>query len=163
MAQLESLASSPAKSRCNSGCPGLDDVLAGGFPRGYFYLLEGEPGTGKTTLALQFMAEGLRNGEKVLYITLSESPADLQTVARTHGIKIDGTNFVHLKPSEEDLKPDGQYTVFHPSEIELGDRLQTIVTEIGRHKPQRLVIDALSNFASGKRSAALSPSSDRIA
>ena len=132
------MASSPAKSRCNSGCPGLDDVLAGGFPRGYFYLLEGEPGTGKTTLALQFMAEGLRNGEKVLYITLSESPADLQTVARTHGIKIDGTNFVHLKPSEEDLKPDGQYTVFHPSEIELGDRLC-------------------------KRSAALSPSSDRIA
>src|SRR5215475_10015053 len=114
-------------SRCRSGTVGLDDVLGGGFPRGYFYLLEGEPGTGKTTLALQFMQEGLRNGEKVLYITLSESPDDLLAVARTHGIELEGIQFVELRPSEEDLKPDGQYTVFHPGEIELNDRLQTIV------------------------------------
>ena len=132
--------------RCGSGSAGLDDVLGGGFPRGHFYLLEGEPGSGKTTLALQFISEGLRQGEKVLYITLSESPADLQTVARVHGIPLEGVHFVELKPSEQDLKPEGQYTVFHPSEIELGDRLQTIIGEMGRHKPDRLVIDALSEL-----------------
>jgi circadian clock protein KaiC len=130
--------------RCGSGCPGLDDVLGGGFPRGHFYLLEGEPGTGKTTLALQFMAEGLRKNEKVLYVTLSESTTDLLGVARIHGINLDGIQFVELRPSDQDLKPEGQYTVFHPAEIELNDRLQTIVTEVGRHKPDRVVIDALS-------------------
>jgi circadian clock protein KaiC len=130
--------------RCSSGCSGLDDVLAGGFPRGHFYLLEGEPGTGKTTLALQFVAEGLRNGEKVLYVTLSESPNELRTVARTHSLRIEGVQFLELKPSENDLKPEGQYTVFHPAEVELSDRLQMIVAEVGRYKPARLVIDALS-------------------
>lgn len=146
MGQLDTPLSTAIESRCRSGCPGLDDVLGGGFPRGYFYLLEGEPGTGKTTLALQFVAEGLRSGEKVLYITLSESPDDLRAVARGHSIGLDGVHFVDLKPSDEDLKPDGQYTVFHPSEIELGDRLQSIVGEIERHKPDRLVIDALSEL-----------------
>ena len=146
MPQPDASLFTPATTRCESGSPGLDDVLGGGFPRGYFYLLEGEPGTGKTTLALQFVSEGLRKGEKVLYITLSESPTDLQTVARTHGIPLEGIRFVELKPSEQDLKPEGQYTVFHPSEIELGDRLQTIISEMGRHKPDRLVIDALSEL-----------------
>ena len=146
MARLESLLPNLAEMRCSSGCPGLDDILAGGFPPGHFYLLEGEPGTGKTTLSLQFIAEGLSKGEKVLYVTLSESPEDLRTIAQTHGIAIEGANFVDLKPSELDLKPEGQYTVFHPMEIELGDRLQTIVTEINRHKPDRLVIDALSEL-----------------
>lgn len=146
MAQLESPTSTLINDRSLSGCPGLDDVLGGGFPRGHFYLLEGEPGTGKTTLALQFVEEGLRNGERVLYITLSESSEDLHAVARSHGIQLDGANFVDLKPDEEDLKPDGQYTVFHPSEIELGDRLQAIVTEVERYKPDRLVIDALSEL-----------------
>jgi circadian clock protein KaiC len=120
--------------------------LGGGFPHGYFYLLEGEPGTGKTTLALQFIAEGLSNGERVLYITLSESNEDLRLVAKSHGINVSGARFLDLKPSQEDLRPDSQYTVFHPSEIELGDRLQTIVAEIHRHKPHRLVIDALSEL-----------------
>jgi circadian clock protein KaiC len=146
MTRLDTPLSSSTKARCSSGCPGLDDILGGGFPRGYFYLLEGEPGTGKTTLALQFISEGLRNGEKVLYITLSESPDDLRTVAGTHGIELKGANFVDLKPNEEDLKPDNQYTVFHPSEIELGDRLQAIVTEVERYEPDRLVIDALSEL-----------------
>lgn len=131
-------------ARCGTGCPGLDDVIGGGYPRGHFYLLEGEPGTGKTTLALQFMADGLKNGEKVLYITLSESPADLRAVAQSHGIELEGIEFVELRPSDQDLRPEGQYTVFHPSEIELSDRLQTIVNEVDRIQPDRLVIDALS-------------------
>jgi circadian clock protein KaiC len=145
MAQQDTLLMQAA-TRCSSGCPGLDDILGGGFPRGHFYLLEGEPGTGKTTLSLQFVAEGLRSGEKVLYITLSESPADLQWVARCHSIPIAGVQFLELKPSEQDLKPEGQYTVFHPAEIELNDRLQTIVTEVNRIRPDRLVVDALSEL-----------------
>lgn len=131
-------------ARCSSGCPGLDDVLAGGFPAGHVYLLEGEPGTGKTTIALQFVAEGARRREKVLYITLSESRKELQTVARNHGIQIDGVEFIELRPSEQDLRPEGQYTVFHPAEVELTDRVQTIMAEVERHRPDRLVIDALS-------------------
>jgi len=133
-----------ATQRCASGVAGLDDVLGGGFPRGYFYLLEGEPGSGKTTLALQFAAEGLRKGEKALYVTLSESSTDLRTVANSHGIRLDGIQFLELRPNDQDLRPEGQYTVFHPAEIELNDRLQTIIAQVARYKPDRLVIDALS-------------------
>lgn len=130
--------------RSPSGCRGLDDVLGGGYPSGHVYLVEGEPGTGKTTLALQFVAEGLRQNEKTLYVTLSESRKDLLMVARTHGIRVDGLRILELKPSENDLKPESQYTVFHPAEIELNDRVQMVMKEVDQHRPQRLVIDALS-------------------
>jgi circadian clock protein KaiC len=132
------------EDRCNSGCPGLDYVLGGGLPVGHVYLLEGEPGTGKTTISLQFVAEGLRRREKVLYITLSESRDELLMVARNHRLKVDGVQFLELKPSEQDLKPEGQYTVFHPAEVELSDRVQMIMSEVDRVRPDRLVIDALS-------------------
>jgi circadian clock protein KaiC len=131
-------------ARCSSGCPGLDDVLGGGLPVGHLYLIEGEPGTGKTTLALQFMAEGIKRGEKVLYVTLSESRVELETVARVHGMNLEGLTVLEVRPSEQDLKPEGQYTVFHPAEVELNDRVQTIMAEVDRQKPDRLVIDALS-------------------
>ena len=130
--------------RFRSGCPGLDDVLGGGLPSGHVYLLEGEPGSGKTTLALQFVQEGLRNGEKVLYITLSESRTDLQSVSRSHGFDIEQVRILELKPNEQDLRPEGQYTVFHPAEVELNDRVQTIMKEVNEHRPDRLVVDALS-------------------
>ena len=133
-----------AVTRCSSGCKGLDDVLGGGLPVGHFYLIEGEPGTGKTTLALQFVAEGLKRGEKVLYVTLSESRDELLAVAKMHGLKVDDTAVFEVRPSEDDLKPNGQYTVFHPAEVELNDRVQTIMAEVDRRKPSRLVIDALS-------------------
>ena len=138
------LATQAEHLRSRSGCPGLDDVLGGGLPAGHVYLLEGEPGTGKTTLALQFMAEGLRNGEKVLYVTLSESRSDLLSVGRAHGINLNGIRILELRPSEEDLKPESQYTVFHPAEIELSDRIQTIMKEVNELRPDRLVVDALS-------------------
>lgn len=93
-------------TRCSSGCPGLDDVLGGGLPSGHIYLIEGEPGTGKTTLALQFVAEGLKRGENVLYVTLSESRHELMTVARVHRLGIDDSVILEVRPSEEDLKPD---------------------------------------------------------
>ncbi len=119
-------------------------MLGGGLPVGHVYLVEGEPGTGKTTLAIQFVAEGLRRGEKVLYVTLSESRVELMTVAGLHGFEVDGLTILEVRPSEQDLKPEGQYTVFHPAEVELNDRVQTIMAEVDRQKPDRLVIDALS-------------------
>src|ERR1700727_55169 len=124
----------PEITRCSSGCSGLDDVLGGGLPVGHFYLIEGEPGTGKTTLALQFMAEGLRHGEKVLYVPLSESRNELLMVARVHGLGLDGSAILEVRPSEQDLKPEGQYTVFHPAEVELNDRVQTIMAEVARQR-----------------------------
>ena len=134
----------PTTTRCSSGCTGLDDVLAGGLPAGHFYLIEGEPGTGKTTLALQFVTEGLKRGEKVLYVTLSESRDELMAVSEIHGLGMDPSAVLEVRPSEQDLKPDGQYTVFHPAEVELNDRVQAIMAEVERRKPNRLVIDALS-------------------
>ena len=134
----------PKTTRCSSGCPGLDDVLGGGLPVGHFYLVEGEPGTGKTTLALQFVTEGTKRGERVLYVTLSESRDELLAVAENHGLVLDESAVLEVRPSDQDLKPEGQYTVFHPAEVELTDRVQAIMTEVDRRKPNRLVIDALS-------------------
>jgi circadian clock protein KaiC len=133
-----------AIQRCSSGCPGLDDVLGGGLPVGHFYLVEGEPGTGKTTLALQFIAEGIKRRETVLYATLSESSDELSTIAKGHGLELAPDAILEVRPSEQDLTPEGQYTVFHPAEVELNDRVQTIMTEVDRRRPNRLVIDALS-------------------
>ncbi|MEY2413025.1 MAG: circadian clock protein KaiC [Acidobacteriaceae bacterium] len=133
-------------NRLRSGCAGLDDALLGGFPSGHFYLFEGDPGAGKTTLALQFLIEGVKSGEKVLYITLSESREDLLAVCRSHGFPSDGLEIFELLPSEEDLRPESQYTVFHPAEVELNDRMKTIVKEVERVKPDRLVVDALSEL-----------------
>src|SRR5215467_7957650 len=134
----------PTVTRCSSGCTGLDDVLGGGLPLGHFYLIEGEPGTGKTTLALQFVAEGVKRGETILYVTLSESRDELMAVAEMHGLGMDPSAVLEVRPSEQDLKPEGQYTVFHPAEVELNDRVQTIMAEVDRRRPDRLVIDALS-------------------
>ena len=134
----------PTSLRCSSGSRGLDDVLGGGLPVGHFYLVEGEPGTGKTTLALQFIAEGVKQGEKVLYVTLSESRDELSAVAEGHGLAVGEDTILEVRPSEQDLKPEGQYTVFHPAEVELNDRVQAIMGEVDRRKPNRLVIDALS-------------------
>ncbi len=105
----------PTITRCSSGCAGLNDVLGGGLPIGHFYLVEGQPGTGKTTLALQFIAEGMKRGKKVLYVTLSESCDELLAVAENHGLAVEESAVLEVRPSEQDLKPDGQYTVFHPA------------------------------------------------
>src|SRR5579863_9083396 len=134
----------PTTTRCSSGCPGLDDVLGGGLPAGHFYLIEGEPGTGKTTLGLQFISEGIRRGEKALYVTLSESSDELVSVASMHELEVDPSVVLEVRPGEEDLTPNGQYTVFHPAEVELSDRVQTIMAQVDRRRPSRLVIDALS-------------------
>jgi circadian clock protein KaiC len=108
--------------------------------------VEGDPGAGKTTLALQFVREGVSRGERALYITLSESRADLIHAADSHGMALDNIEIVELLPDENDLLPEQQYTVFHPAEVELNDRMQRVVKEIQRVRPDRLVIDALSEL-----------------
>jgi circadian clock protein KaiC len=136
----------PTDSRVSTGCSGLDNILSGGFPAGRIYLIEGDPGAGKTTLAMQFLRDGVSKGKRALYITLSESRADLLHAAESHGMSLDGVEIVELLPGEDDLLPEQQYTVFHPAEVELNDRMQRIVKEVQRVRPERLVIDALSEL-----------------
>lgn len=132
--------------RLKTGVDGLDDVLNGGLPKGHLYLLEGSPGTGKTTLALQFLLAGAATGEKAMYVTLSESRRELKQVARSHGWSLDDVILYEMVPPEEDLSSEAQYTVFHPSEVELADTITAITNQIEAMNPERVVFDSLSEF-----------------
>jgi circadian clock protein KaiC len=132
--------------RCTGGISGLDDILAGGFPSNCFYLIKGDPGSGKTTLALQFLLEGVRRGESVFYITLSETRAELLQVAESHGWSLDKIPLLDLSAIETLLKPEAQTTVFHPSEVELNKITRLLLDEAERLKPVRVVFDSLSEF-----------------
>jgi len=133
-------------ARCTSGVDGLDDILCGGLPSDCFYLVQGDPGSGKTTLALQFLFEGLRQGERVLYITLSETKQELLKVARSHGWSLEKIPLLELSAIESLLRPEAQTTVFHPSEMELSKVSQLILDEGKKHRPARVVFDSLSEF-----------------
>jgi circadian clock protein KaiC len=110
------------------------------------YLLEGVPGSGKTTMALQFLIEGARRGEAVLYVTLSETEEELRGVAKSHGWALDGITIRQLVPSEDSLRSDDQYTMFHPSEVELGETTRAVLMDVERLKPVRVVFDSLSEL-----------------
>jgi circadian clock protein KaiC len=129
-----------------SGVIGLDDVLGGGFTPRRLYLIEGVPGSGKTTLAMQFLLEGVRSGEQVLYVTLSETKEELEDTARSHGWSLDGMAMREVVPSEASLHDDEQYTMFHPSEVELNETTKKILDEVERRKPQRVAFDSLSEL-----------------
>jgi circadian clock protein KaiC len=132
--------------KVGSGVAGLDEVLGGGFPAYRLHLIEGGPGVGKTTLALQFLMDGARRGERVLYVTLSETVDELEAVARSHGWTLDGIQLHELAPTEESLDPDAQYTIVHPAEVELGERTWSVLEEVGRTRPTRVVIDSLAEL-----------------
>lgn len=128
-----------------TGIEGLDYILLGGFPRNHVYLLQGDPGVGKTTLGLQFLLEGVRHGEKALYITLSETRAELQAVARSHHWDLDGVEVYEHLIGEQSLTEDDT-TVFYPAEVELGQTVKSLLESVERVQPSRVVLDSLSEI-----------------
>jgi circadian clock protein KaiC len=133
-------------SRCTLGIEGLDDVLDGGLPRNRIYLVQGDPGVGKTTLALQFLLEGARLGETGLYITLSETKEELEAVAESHGWKLDTIRLFELSLMKEQLQGETESTFFHPSEVELNRTAKALLDEVARVNPVRVVFDSLSEM-----------------
>ena len=132
--------------RISSGSIGLDLILGGGFDPERMYLYEGQPGTGKTTLALQFLLEGVRRGERTLYITLSETERELALVAQRHGWSLAGVDVFELVPSETTLDPSQELTILQPSEMELSETSQLIFEKVEELNPTRIVIDSLSEL-----------------
>ncbi|HEY2139792.1 MAG TPA: ATPase domain-containing protein [Chthoniobacterales bacterium] len=134
------------RDRSATGISGLDDILGGGLPANRLYLLEGKPGTGKTTLALQYLLTGARRGEKVLYITLSETRDELEEVADSHGWSLDGIDVVELSAIGSQLEAAAQNTLFHSSEVELTQTTKMLLDEVERVQPERVVFDSISEL-----------------
>jgi circadian clock protein KaiC len=127
-----------------TGIPGLDQLLKGGLPADRVYLVEGDPGTGKTTLALQFLLEGRARGESCLYIALSETEEELKEIARSHGHSIDGIHIARITGPE--ASGSDMYTMFQPAEIELGEMMGAVFEATARTAPARVVVDSLSEL-----------------
>jgi circadian clock protein KaiC len=140
------ISSNPDSALARTGIAGLDDILNGGLSAGRLYLVEGVPGSGKTTLAMQFLLEGAKLGETVLYVTLSETGEELKSVADSHGWDISGVSVRELLPPEDALESEEQYTMYHPSEVELAATTKLILEDVHRLKPSRVVFDSLSEL-----------------
>lgn len=135
-----------AAASMKSGVAGLDEILGGGLPSNYVYLLQGDPGAGKTTLALQFLMEGARSGEPCAYLTLSESERELRAVAASHGWSLDGITIYEQLVSENVLRGERESTMFHPSEVELGRTVAALLDQVERLQPARVVVDSLAEI-----------------
>ena len=129
--------------RVSTGIAGLDALLQGGLPARRLHLVEGDPGTGKTTLALQFLLKGHALGERVLYVTLSETARELRAVAASHGWGLEGVELFELTPA---VSPAEQYTLYHPAEIELTEMVKRVLEVTERLSPVRVVLDSLSEM-----------------
>ncbi len=129
-----------------TGVPGLDDILEGGLPARHLYLVEGEPGAGKTTLSLQFLLEGRARGERGVYVTLSETGQELADVAQSHGWTLNGLSILDMVSAPGVDASDEQYTIFHPSEVELQSTVGAILNRVSEVGPTRVVLDSLSEM-----------------
>jgi circadian clock protein KaiC len=142
---MQSHATSNA-NRSGTGVPGLDDILNGGLIPHRLYLLDGDPGAGKTTLSLQFLIDGVKKKEKCLYITLSETKEELLAGTESHGWSLDGIEVVELIADESDLGSEAQLTMYHPSEVELSETTKRVLDAVERINPSRVVFDSLSEM-----------------
>jgi len=133
-------------SKAQTGIDGLDKILRGGLPQNRLYVVEGSPGSGKTTLALQFLLEGIRNGETVLYVTLSETAEELYEVARSHKWSLEGIHLLELDALAERIREDTDYTVYHPADVELVETTRRIREEVERIRPTRVALDSVSEL-----------------
>lgn len=129
-----------------TGVPGLDHIIAGGYSANRAHLIEGRPGSGKTTVGMQFLMDGAARGERCLYITLSESKRELLSVAERHGWNLDGIAIYELIPPELSLDPKQQQSLVHTSDLELGETVQMALAEVERVRPNRVVFDSLSEI-----------------
>ena len=129
-----------------TGVVGLDDVLCGGLAHGRLFLIEGSPGAGKTTIATQFLATGAEAGERCLYITLSETEDELRSSAQSHGWSLDGIDICELIPPENLLDDEQQQSLLYSSDLELGETTKRIFEAFERIKPDRVVLDSLSEI-----------------
>jgi len=143
---MESPTSQEVSARASTGVPGLDDVLCGGLIRGRLYLVDGSPGAGKTTVSLQYLLEGVRLGERCLYVTLSETAEELLAGAASHGWSLEGIDLLELVAEEDQLQGDAQLTMYNPSEVELTETTRRIIEAIERIRPARMVLDSLSEL-----------------
>ena len=134
-----------ADTRVSTGVAGLDAILAGGLPPGHLYLLEGTPGTGKTTVALQFLLAGAAKGQRGVYVTLSETRRELTEVALSHGWSLTDIDVIELS-ADEGAASDELYTVFHPAELELQQTMSAVLEAIDRSQPSLVVLDSLSEM-----------------
>lgn len=132
--------------RAKTGVAGLDEILCGGLIAQRLYLLDGNPGAGKTTLALQFLLEGVRASEQCLYVTLSETKKELEAGAQSHGWSLDGIEIIELIADEKALETDEQLTMLPASEVELSETTRNIIEAIKRREPRRMVLDSLSEL-----------------
>ena len=130
--------------RVPTGLAGLDNILCGGLPAGQMYLVDGSPGVGKTTLALQFLLEGVRRNERCLYVTLSETKTELETVADSHGWDLSGIEVVELSQIENHFSVRTQNTLFQPAEVELTSLSKLLIERFDSVAPNRMVLDSLS-------------------
>src|SRR5579864_1618881 len=134
-------------AKAKTGISGLDDVLAGGFSRSHLFLVEGAPGTGKTTVALQFLMEGAKAGEKCLYITLSETERELREGAASHGWSLgESIEVFELLPPESLLDSEQQQSLLYSSDLELGETTKQVFEAVERVRPSRVVLDSLSEI-----------------